>query len=201
MKKLFTQSIVILLIFAGAVSGCKKDSTDTNTTPPPGSTPLCDGTTSTSYFPLAVNDQWKYSGSSDAYIATVLGIDTITSTPYYRVHYVEGSINDWSRYYRVASNGDVYYRDDSGTEYEYVPANPVVNASWAFPATFGIGSRVVVSVNDSVITSHCKYGNCVRINELDSHGNLITSYFYKQGFGEVRETIFTANDVYAVTFY
>lgn len=128
-------------------------------------------------------------------------MDTFNSVAYFRVFNQEGSFNDWTRWYRVASNGDIYYRDSNGNEYLYLPLNPTVNQQWAFPAGFfGTGSRVVKSLTDTFKTPNCTYTNCLKIQEYDNSGSAQTTFYYKRGFGKVRQNSFTNYNVYSATF-
>lgn len=201
MKKTCKTLIVALLVITVAISSCKKeeDPGNNNNNNP---IPLCDGVTgSTSWLPLALNNQWKYGTSTGGITKTVTAMDTFSGVAYFRVFNQEGSFNDWTRWYRVDNNGDVYYRNSNGDEYLYLPATPAVNQQWAYPAGFfGIGSRVVKSLTDTVKTASCTYTNVMRIQEYDNGGNEQTTFYYKRGFGKVRQQSFSPYDVTAVTF-
>lgn len=201
MKKTCNLALIALLVIAATIAGCKKedDSTNNNNNPPQAN-PLCDGVSgSTAWLPLKLGNQWKYTGTG--IVKTVQAMDTFSGVVYYRIFNQEGSANSWTRWYRVAGNGDVMYRDSNGNEYLYLPTNPSLNQQWPYPAGFfGTGSRVVESLTDSVKTSLCTYYNCMKIQEYNSSGSKETKFYYKRGVGKIRQNSFSNYDLKEVTF-
>lgn len=197
MKKACNLALLALLVIAATMAGCKKEDDVNNNNNPPQYNALCDGdTTSASWLPLKIGNQWKYTGTGIT--KTVQAMDTISGVAYFRVFNQE--VNDWTRWYRVANNGDIYYMDSNNNEYLYVPAAPTVNQQWPYPAGFfGTGSRVVESLTDSVKTASCTYYNCMRIQDYNSSGSKETKFYYKRGVGKVRQNSFSNYDLKEVT--
>jgi hypothetical protein len=145
---------------------------------------LCDGRGSTSYWPFASGNKWFMDGPGTADITyTVASTLSVFNTISYSK--VTSSVGAAS-YFRVATNGDIVeFSDNYNQEYLFIPANPTVNQSWAYPLDFS-ATRKVISITATVTTSKCTYTNCIRMQHFDANGvGGVTSYF-KKGVGIVR---------------
>lgn len=201
------------LIMAIALStGCKKDdnSTDNNTNNPTNPTvnQLCDGKGTNSYLPLVQQNSWEWKQQGSGNIVhkwKVNGTQTFNSVNYLKMNIVwDSGLTETERYFRAASNGDVYQYSTyygAGQEFLYVPASPTLNQQWDYPvsgSSQGTGKRKVTSVNASITTSSCSYTGLVTIAEY-SGSSLITTYYYKKGLGLVRFNSLVNSDLRATS--
>lgn len=163
-------------------------------------TTLCNGNGQNFFMPLANNNYWKYEDqgvSSANYTFTINGTQVFGPNTYYNIGYcnLPPSCAPSDNYYiRIAGNGDVYqYFPNLSAEYLLIPANPALSQTWAFPVDTAIGTRKVMSINESVTTYACTYAECVKIEEYTSANSPWKIYHYKKGLGLVFENAGTAN--------
>ncbi len=145
---------------------------------------LCTGNSANNYFPLNDENKWVYeltAGVGD-YYWVIDGTDVYDSKTYYVLEWYYGSMHWATLYYRIDSNGDVYEYFD-GTEYLYLPANPVINQEW----TYGSGTRKVMSITESKVTSFCSYTDLLLIGNIDSYGTESSVCYFKKGLGMVND--------------
>lgn len=187
-KKLLLTAIVFSFIF----STCKKKSDDDDTTPTPTPTPtpptsvLCNGNGSTSYFPIDIGNEWKFTDSGSEVVWTIS--DTVRSNGhlFFKIEDV------WDEFFYSGAK----IRQDSTTSdiyldnYLYIPANPVVGTTYPY---VGSTSRKVASLTASITTDSCSYSNLLEMDEIiTSSGVVNRRYYYKKGIGSVayRDTLF-----------
>lgn len=202
MKKinwLFFASVVLATsVFVGSCNTEEEDPNDPGTPP----NVLCDGAGSSSYFPLAADNEWTYSGQFGT-TETVTDVATVSAGTEYTLD-VDQGFTDWTETYVVGSNGDVFFESAgvtvSDSLYLYVPANPTVNQEWLYVISFdGHKVRKVVSTNASVSTSSCDYTGCLEIQEYDGTGDALGTYWYKPGVGQVKQLVLTSSNLTSVT--
>lgn len=206
-KKHLINASILVMIFATLFiySGCSKD--DEDETPaatcsdgiqnqgesgvdcggPCSACPtsVCTGNGSTDYFPMALNNYYTFheTGFPD-YTDTIVGTQVFNSKTYNKFKRPDRFNFDppTYKYYRKDTNGDIYeYNNSAGVEYLLIPANPVVNQSWAV----GTNTRKVISLNASSSTASCAYTGLLQIDENFQSGNLYHSTYYKPGVGRV----------------
>jgi hypothetical protein len=155
---------------------------------------LCTGHGSTSYFPIAQNNYWAYHETGFPDISdTVKGTMVFGSYTYFQFEHPDpfGGSSSY-KYYRVASNGDIYQYSTSATqEYLEVPANPVVNQKWL---SIEGDTLKVMSLNASISTSLCSYTGCLQLNAYYPSGNFAKSLYYKRSIGLVYVSYGFGND-------
>ena len=194
-----TKSIITLLsVLIISLNSCKKDSTEETTTPTPV-TPVdntvCEGKTGvTSFFPLAQGNQWVYkrnyfASGNPLDSSTVDGTQVYNSVTYMKIREYQGvGSSTVYRYYRVASNGDVYfYEYGSGIEYLLIPATPTLNQMLGADPTHYGTTRKVTSLTASLTTSTCTYTNLMVIENYGMTGGLVSTVYYKKGMGFVKD--------------
>jgi hypothetical protein len=158
---------------------------------------ICAGNGSNSYFPMAMNNVWKYatSGTTVDYELKITGTQVYSGKTY--------NVFTWDDYF--SSNMYYYYRADSvGNIYSYVgsseklwvPANPTVGQGWVI----GGDSMKVVSLNATATTQLCTYTDLLQIDRKDnSTGGVVLRYYYKKGIGMVRRWYFVDENLVQVT--
>ena len=187
-NKLFITAIAGSLI----ISACKKKSDDSSSTPTPTPTPttsvICDGNGSSSYFPLALNNQWKYKDDQSSGITWTLN-DTATTSGnlYFTIDDLNGDLIFTTTKLRADASGNIYLKDGTG-EYLYVPANPVVGTTTPY---LGATSFKVKSLTAAITTDSCSYTNLLEMDVITSGGTANRYYYYKKGIGMVayRDTL------------
>jgi hypothetical protein len=187
---------LLMTALAGAIiiSACKKKSDDDDdTTPTPTPTPtkvICDGNGTTTYFPLKLNNVWKYSDDQGGDISLTLN-DTSRNQghfyfdlydPFSDIFFTDPDLREDS------VTKDIYlYESTSGDEYLWVPANPVVGTTTPFSTSF---SMKVLSTTASITTDSCSYTGLLEMQKIIP-GGTPRYYFYKKGIGMVayRDTL------------
>jgi hypothetical protein len=177
MKDLFYLSILtfIALIF---ISSCKKQESVQN--PNPIITYLCTGKGSSSYYPLAINNEWTYpSFFNNTKLVFIRQNKTIGTHTYFNVQ-----DNYGSQYgcFREDTNGDILTVDTTTTaETVIIPGDPTLNEEWLYPT----GSKKITSIIATVITNDCTYSDCLEFTYKDQSGNITSVEYYKRGIGKV----------------
>ena len=168
-------------------------------------TVLCDGNGKNTYYPLAINNNWKYiiQGASFDYSLIVKGTKMFNSLTYFELEGKDISSSSYLSYLRIAANGDIYNYNPSGSVAEEleVPANPTVNQTWPYYVGSGIGTRKVISINATLTTAACSYTGCLQIKTYFPDGTLATTYYYKKGIGMVSKFEFGSTNLNKVTLY
>ncbi|MEI6766704.1 MAG: hypothetical protein WCM76_13805 [Bacteroidota bacterium] len=177
-------SLVILSCLLGS---CKKKDTSTtqDETPAPVVNPLCDGNGSSSYFPLVLNNYWKYYfvGQSQEPTLTVIGTNTYNSKSYFRLEDNTGLMQVSDIYLReVSSSHDIMaYNSSTNSESLYLPGSPTLNQTWAYTSSI---SRKVTNLSATYTTSSCSYTGLLEIT-VSVNGSVTDKEYYKKGLGMV----------------
>jgi hypothetical protein len=172
----------ILIVFCG----CKKTDT-TFGVPPSEKDYLCEGNSTDSYYPMAVNNFWYYPyWQSIELKVSIKGMATINGNHYFEF----GNDQSITSYYRQLSNGDiVIYNAATNADELIAPGSPVYLQTWQ---TGGV-TRKVASVNAEFETDYCKYKNCLKVYDVNSNGEKIREVFFKKGIGIVAIIQYTSN--------
>ncbi|MBI1288516.1 MAG: hypothetical protein GC178_13175 [Flavobacteriales bacterium] len=186
MKKKNWLLMIGVISVVGFSTSCNNDS-EVPQDPTPANV-LCDGNGSTSFFPLAADNVWTYSGVTTT-TKTVTNVETVGGEQQFTVN-VHG-LNTYTEVYNVGANGDVFFHSpgDSGLDstYLYVPANPTLNQEWSYTISFdGHIRRKITSLTATITTSHCTYENCVEVKSYDGTGDYLYAHYYKEGVGLVK---------------
>jgi hypothetical protein len=156
---------------------------------------LCDGDGSSTYMPLALDNQWTFdltyaSGVYDT--LTVEGFAAYGSYTYYKLRYYDhnsGYVFPWRYYLRTDASGNIYQWTGSA-DVLYLPANPtagqVLPQGGDFYSAY-IAGRKVIAINETVTTGHCTYTNVLHIQSYDvSSGSVQGNYYFKKGIGPIQ---------------
>lgn len=182
-KHLIVYSILLLTL-----ASCKKDNSPEEMIPPPINV-LCDGIPNQLYWPLQVNNEWTHKNlfNGSTIKSTVTKKVTFNGREYLEAYYLQGTNGSYF-YFRIAANNDIIrYYPSSDKEYLEIPGSPTLNQEWTYIAGFsGPGKRKIAETGVHVKTNACTYENCIAIKEYDGMGNLLATYYFKQGLGLVK---------------
>lgn len=163
---------------------------------------------SASYMPLALNNQWSYTGT-----AVTTGIANTAQTTTLTVLVSGQVVRDGTVWYELIARGTtgaapnhVYWRHDpeglvrwdvNGTvPVKFLDAHPQVGMTWADPEDPAITFEVV-STTEQVIVPAGTYDNCVRVVETDTYWDPpdYKHAWYKAGVGLVQTRHYAGKDL------
>jgi len=187
MKTSKTVLFVLAVLSITMYFSCTKKAEE-KPTPIPASD-LCTGNGKASYYPLKINNSWKYAYTISGYSQPgpklkMVRYDTISGVGYSVIDDQANVMYTGDRYMREDSAANIYnYNSSLSTEYLEVPASPTLNQSWVVGNGY---TRKVTNLSASVSTGFCSYKGLLEISYYNSGGTLITKYYYKRGLGLVR---------------
>lgn len=193
MKNLKTQIMAVGTLCMMFTSSCTKDDTGD----PIDNTPdvLCDGSSSTSWYPLVTGNSWAYKASNangTDQTGTVTGNQDFGSETYFEIKYLDEIGFDWYEYYREDASGNIYvYYEGQGEEIIFAPANPVVGTVYAISdlsETFNYNNKVA-GLNETTSTPSCTYSGCLHIQRVNHAGEVYKDFYIKKGLGIVKVSV------------
>lgn len=151
----------------------------------------CDGhPTINQYMPLIVGATWiyRFSGNNTDNPYTCVGTATFNSKQYFKVDFNElNGLFVGSKYYRVASNGDIfYYHEPDNDEYMLIPGNPTAGQEWPVEDS---RTRKIDNMNGTAPNSVCTYTGCVFVRINQANGSMLAMEVYKKKVGLVASGI------------
>lgn len=182
-------ALLILLTMFFSFCSKKSDSSSTPSNSTPAANKVCDGNGKTSYYPMDLTNKWTYNMYMSGIKQSTYPSETASSTKtiggqtYVMLSDPSGFFHfDDQPYREDATSHNIYWYDsDEGKEFLEIPANPVINQSWAYGASY---TRKVTNISATFKTHACVYTGLLEITEYEGT-DFSQKLLYKKGLGLV----------------